>query len=99
VHFVILSFSRFLNIGQEIIHEGSGDSAVLLLRVSLDLQSFFGLQTILAHVVGIFPACIRQALARVIPSSLPLPKQIVIPAQLLCVPPMSALRYSDLSLE
>ena len=60
-HVLILAFfslSRFVNIGQTIMYEDTETSLLesesIFVSVSVDLQSFVGLQTISVHVIGTF---------------------------------------------
>ncbi len=52
------SLSRFVNIGQTIMYEDTEtpllESESIFVSVSVDLQSFVGLQTLSVHVIGTF---------------------------------------------
>ena len=55
---LFFSLSRFVNIGQTIMYEDTETSLLesesIFVSVSVDLQSFVGLQTISVHVIGTF---------------------------------------------
>jgi hypothetical protein len=60
-HVLILAFfslSRFVNIGQTIMYQDTEtpllESESIFVSVSVDLQSFVGLQTLSVHVIGTF---------------------------------------------